>query len=92
MKEYKQKIATKGQLKLIIFTDLLIFLAIGVIIYETYKKVNHFVSYLLLGTVFILMGVNQYIYYKNNGGIGYIAMTAIYSIIGITMIGFRLLT
>ncbi|MFM1515505.1 hypothetical protein ABGF49_05985 [Helcococcus ovis] len=90
MKEYKQKIATKGQLKLIIFTDLLIFIAIGVIIYESYKKINHFTSYLLLGSVFILMGVNQYIYYKNNGGIRYVILTSLYSLIGLAMILFRL--
>lgn len=92
MKEYKQKIATKGQLKLIIFTDILIFIAIGVIMYETYKKVNHYTSYLLLGTVFILMGINQYIYHKNNGGIKYLILLALYTIIGISMISFRLLT
>ncbi|MFM1602275.1 hypothetical protein ABGF26_03965 [Helcococcus ovis] len=90
MKEYKQKIATKGQLKLIIFTDLLIFIAIGVIIYESYKKINHFTSYILLGSVFVLMGVNQYIYYKNNGGIRYVILTSLYSLIGLAMILFRL--
>lgn len=89
-KDNQNKIATKGQLKFIIATDLLIFATIGVIIYEIYKKKTHFASYIMLGLVFICMGINQYIYYKNNGGKKYLFMMSIYGLIGIGLIIFRL--
>ena len=86
----QDKIATKGQLKFLIATNLLIFATIGVIIYEIYKKKDHFASYIMLGIVFICMGINQYIYYKNNGGKRYLIMISIYGLIGIGLIIFRI--
>lgn len=89
-KNNQDKIATKGQLKFLIGMNLLIFATIGVIVYEIYKKLDHFASYIMLGLVFICMGINQYIYYKNNGGKKYLVMMSIYGLIGIGLIIFRI--
>lgn len=89
--ENKDKIATKGQLKFLIASNIFNFLTIAVIVYEIYKKIPHFLSYIMIGMVFILMGVNQLIYYKNNNKAKkYMLMASLYGLIGLAVIIYRL--
>lgn len=84
------KIATKGQFRFLVASNVFIILTIAVIIYELYNKIEHFASYIMLGVFFILMSINQYIYYKNNKGLNYIIMGVIYTIIGLALIIYTL--
>lgn len=82
---------TKGQLKFIIATDIFIFATIAMIIFEMRKENIRF-SYLMLGLIFILMGYNQYIYYKNNDkNKRFLAMMSIYGVIGLIVLVFGVL-
>lgn len=78
---------TKSQLKFIIATDIFIFFTIAMIIFEMKKNQFKF-SYVMLGFIFILMSINQYIYYKNNKTKRFLIMTCIYSIIGLFVVIF----
>lgn len=84
------KIVTKGQLKLLIFTNVVIFATIAVIIYEMSKKVQHFTSYIMLGFVFFLMAANQYMYYKNNNTKKNLISCIFFVILGFTLIVYKL--
>lgn len=84
------KKTSKGQLAFIIFTNILIFATLGVIIYEMKNKDMYTYSYLLLGLVFTCMGINQYIYYRNNKIKKFLIMTFVYGIIGIVVSIFAL--
>lgn len=79
---------TKNQFKLTIITSVLTFVTLGIIIFENAKKVKHTYSYLMLGIVFMLMGINQMIYYRNNKMARFLFFSFVYFIAGIAIIGF----
>lgn len=82
---------TKGQLKFIIATDIFIFATIAMILFEM-KKDSIRISYLMLGLIFIAMGYNQYIYYKNNDkNKKFLTMMIIYGFIGLVVLGYGVL-
>ena len=82
---------TKGQLKFIIATDIFIFATIAMILFEM-KKDSIRISYLMLGLIFIAMGYNQYIYYKNNDKNNkFLTMMIIYGFIGLVVLGYGVL-
>lgn len=81
----------KKQIKFIRMTNIVIFIMMGVIIYESYKKIPHFYSYLLLGIVFIMMAFNQFIYYKRLNKKKNIIFLVLYLLLGIMVISYRLM-
>lgn len=59
-------IVTKNQFRLSVFTSILTFVTIGIILFENHKKWRNFYSFISIGIVFLLSSLNQAIYYKNN--------------------------
>lgn len=81
---------SKGQLKFIIATDIFIFATIAMIIFEMQREVFKF-SYLMLGIIFLLMSINQYIYYKNNNkGKRFLIMMIIYGALSLIITAYAI--
>lgn len=79
------RIVTKPHLKFIRFINTFTLLTIAILIYELTSKKDYFYSYISLGIVFILKGISQYFYYKNNKTIRDIIIGIIFFIIGVIM-------
>ena len=82
----------KKQIKFIRLTNIIIFITLGVIVYELYNKLPHFYSFLLLGVVFIMMGFNQFIHYKRLNKKKNIILFVLYLLLGIMLIVYRLIS
>lgn len=86
IRKYKDIKVTKPQLAFIILTDILIFVMIAVILFELKMKKEHIISFFILSFVFKFMGVNQFIYYKNNKDKKYLIFALIYVVIGLIIL------
>lgn len=80
-KNDSNKVITRGQLKLTIITSILNFITIIVIFYENKNKMQNKLSYLLFCGTFLLMGINQYIYYKNMQKKKYLFYSIVYFVV-----------
>lgn len=89
--ENKNKMVTKSQLIFIILINLFIFATIGMIVYENKSMPSIKYSYIMLGIVFVLMGINQLIYYKNNKTKVNLVQAIIYMIIGLAIFVFGIM-
>ncbi len=87
----QQRIVTKSHLIFIKMINFVLLITIGSLLYELTKKDSYYYSYFLLGGVFVLKGISQYIYYKNNNTKKDLVLAIILAIIGISMMAFPLM-